>query len=956
MSSSGFYTNTSDPSFLSELKDCLKKCTYFDWTVSFIKKAGLVLVLDDIEKALARGARGRILTSTYQNFTDLGSLDIFLGLQEKYKDRFSCHLEYESFGEDGFHTKGYIFGFDDHEEILIGSSNITRFALLKNKEWDVSVSDNESDPFMMAVGMEFDYLWKCTNDKVLSQELRDKYAEQLKNAVFGWDMDYVSHNYEKAVTPNFMQQEALLELTKIRNMHIDRALIVAATGSGKTYLSAFDAKNFGAQKLLFIVHRDVILKDAMNTFKRIFGPTRSYGLYTGDQKDEGVDFLFASNQMLARSLDQFDPKQFDYIVVDEVHHAAASTYQKIINYFVPSFLLGMTATPDRMDEQDVYQIFGNHVPYDLRLRDAIQNDLVVPFHYYGIKDSLVDYKSEGNEKEVQNLVKQLVAPDHIDFIIENIERYRKSDMSGEHPRKGITGKLKCIGFCRTKEHARLMADEMTKRGYQATYLLGENDVHDRLQSFKRLQDDHDPLQFIFAVDILNEGVDIPSINMVLFLRPTDSSTILLQQLGRGLRKYENKEFLIVLDFIGNSYRRSVLIARALGTLTKVGVLSTKKEIYDLVRNPKEVLGLPNVEIYFDEESQDEILSYTDSLDTLAFKKADYEGYKKYLIDTEIIEKDSYPLPADFLNAETSIDLDRFRTAKSDCYYDFLLQIKEKNCPVFEESKANVLRSMFWFLPLVRREEFEILKALKENPLTYGELLSQLLKQGCKSKSVDHALKILQKYASFMSAPNYLRPLIKQNTSGAYELDFSIEDKTFEKWFDSILEYGLTKFEIDFYGDYDIYKEYQRYTISQVLLAKNTYSTSVSDKPNLNWQTGIYPSEIGLIVFVNMNKDKQKDEMKKYQDAFISKDIFRWESQGSTTMSNAKGHQLLETKRVYLFARKTKNDKFCYFGMGDMTNPQEVFHDKTTYLQFDIKLDNPVPKEYEYEFGIPKENN
>lgn len=266
-----FLTNYSNDTFLQRLKGCFNKCYSFSLTVSFIKEAGLRLIQKEIENALNRGIKGRIITSTYQNFTDIPSLRIFKKWMETYPN-FSCHLDFNSFEDNGFHTKGYIFQTKNGYEFLVGSSNITRFALLKNIEWNVSLTRNKEDKIINEALLEFDSLWNKTN--LLSEEIIKKYTTQIEYAIERWDMDY-GYNQIKVV-PNAMQKAALKEIRRYRDMGEKRALIIAATASGKTFLAAFDAYNFNAKRLLFIVHRDTILNDAKKTFEKIFGSTRTY--------------------------------------------------------------------------------------------------------------------------------------------------------------------------------------------------------------------------------------------------------------------------------------------------------------------------------------------------------------------------------------------------------------------------------------------------------------------------------------------------------------------------------------------------------------------------------------------------------------------------------------------------------------------------------------------------------
>ena len=497
-----FLTNYTQVSFLEKIRENLRRCSSFSFSVSFIKKAGLVLLFKDIEAAVERGCPGRIITSTYQNFTDIESLKSFYALMVRCPN-FQCHLDYECFHDSGYatlgyHSKGYLFTFPEHKEVIIGSSNITRYALLKNIEWDVGVQDEEVYRQAME---EFEDKWRATH--LLNQEILNLYASKLNFAIERWDMDYDLSAAN--VKPNFMQRRALKELNRYRAVGTSRALVVAAAGSGKTYLAAFDALNFNPKRLLYVVHEGSILKKSLETFQDVFGSSVSYGIYSGTSKESDADFVFATNITMCKTLELFSPEEFDYIIIDECHHATAETYKKIIGYFQPEFLLGLTATPERMDNQDVFQLFDKNVPYELRLRDAIVNDLVVPFKYYGIRDSLVDYGLTA--KEERRLIAQMADDSHCSFISAQIEAHRPQ------------GKLKALAFCRNVTHARMMCEALAER-YHTAYLTGRNDIGERIRAYNDLQSDSAPLEILFTVDILNEGVDIPGENMVLFLRPT----------------------------------------------------------------------------------------------------------------------------------------------------------------------------------------------------------------------------------------------------------------------------------------------------------------------------------------------------------------------------------------------------------------------------------------------------
>ncbi len=920
--SNQFLTNYTEVTFLDKLKDNLRHCNSFDFSVSFIKRAGLVLLYKDIEAAIERGCKGRILTSTYQNFTDIESLNSFYALMKKYSN-FQCHLDYESFHDNGYvtlgyHSKGYLFEFADHRELIVGSSNITRYALLKNIEWDVAVSDCYESGIYDEAKREFEEKWKAT--EVLDKELINKYAQKLNYAIERWDMDY-DLSVSK-IKPNYMQKKALKELNRYRAIGVSRALTIASAGSGKTYLAAFDALNFNPNRLLYIVHEGSILKKSLETFQEVFGNKVTYGIYSGTSKQSNAQFVFATNITMCNTLALFQKDEFDYIVIDECHHATAQTYKKIIQYFQPEFLLGLTATPERLDNQDVFELFDHNVPYELRLRDAIANDLVVPFQYYGIRDQLVDYGLSDNEE--RRMIAQLAKEEHCDFLSEQIEKHRP------------TGKLKALAFCRNVTHARMMCEALGER-YKTAYLIGRNDIGERIRAYNDLQDDAKELEILFTVDILNEGVDIPGVNMVLFLRPTESTTIFIQQLGRGLRKYPNKEFVTVLDFIGNSYKRSVQIAFALGSLSENFVME-KRLMASLVKDDFTALGLTNygVEIHIDDLSKEEILNYIDkeNFNAIKYLKQDYWNFKKY------INAEFYPKHMDYINNDCAPDLIRFMSVKTqsrkNCsYYNFLKGIGEENLPIFTERQVAFANYLSGLLPLVRVHEYQIVKYLLTGRKTYQELKMYLEEAVPEftQEQLDHALKYLQ-FTKYNEADNSIC------------LDVAFDDQ-FLEYIEDLIEYGLTRYVIDI-GNETGFKLWQTYRMDQVQLKLL--------KNPANNQVGTYYYDDYVVIFASLKKDLDEADKLNYKDKFLQPDLFQWETMTSLPQSHYE--RLIRSKFAYVFIRKVKSENglvlpFTYVGKGKFTNPRKTIGDNGTYL-FDIHMENTLPEYLQYDFGLTKE--
>jgi len=916
---SRFLTNYTETTFLATIQANLRTCKEFRFSVSFIKKAGLVLLQNDIQSALERGAKGKVITSTYQNFTDVESLRFFLKLSMAFEN-FECHLDDECFYDErnyttkGFHTKGYLFVFDNKNELIVGSSNITRYALMKNIEWDLVVDCQKQDETYQSACKEFDDLWSKTYE--LTQERIDLYAQKICFAIERWDMDY--DLAEQKIKPNYMQRKALKELNRNRALGEGRALIVSATGSGKTYLAAFDALNFDPKRLLYIVHEGSILHKSLETFQEVFGGLKTCGMYSGEAKELEADFIFSTNVSMCRSLELFGKKEFDYIIIDECHHAVADTYRQIINYFEPEFLLGLTATEKRMDDQDVVELFGNNIPYELRLRDAIINDLIVPFHYYGIRDKLVDYGLADSAE--RRLIAQISDEENCEFIYQQIEKHRPQGQ-----------KLKALAFCRNIQHARMMKENM-ENYYHTAYLSGKNKTGERIRAYNDLQNESQDLEILFAVDILNEGVDIPGVNMVLFLRPTESSTIFIQQLGRGLRKYQNKSYVTILDFIGNSYKRSVHIALALGSLSTGHVLE-KKLLKYMVRDDFRLLGLEDygVKICIDDLSKEEILHHieNENFNQIRYLKKDYQNFKNYL------KTPTYPKHMDYVNSDYAPNLLKFMKIKIDgtktnSYYGFLKGIRE-DVPLFTDEQIKTINNISKLLPLVRRHEFLVVKFLLEG-ITSENIIRQRISDeiaGYTDEQLDHALR-------FMEEDHVINW-----SDGEIRFCCTVEPE-FVDYVSDLLEYGLSQY-IAKYKDEDEFLIYQDYRKDQALL-------KILMNPKGD-QKGTYYKNGKIYIFAALKKDSSVQEHLNYKDKFLDSETFQWESVANIGADEERKQR--ESKQAFVFVRKVESENsitlpFTFVGTGQLRNPRK---DATTNgsILYDIHMDSPLPDDLMEDF-------
>lgn len=542
--------------FINRLSECFLKAKKIDIIVAFLRETGVKLLKNDLELAKNNGVKIRILTGNYLGITEPSALYL---MKDILKDK--CDMRFYADSKRSFHPKAYIFHYEDGGgEIFIGSSNISLSALTKGIEWNYRLKkeDNIEDFKYFCYAFEDLFL---NNSIVLNENELKNYSRQWKKPKV-YSVKEIEEEIEKEkviniFSPRGAQIEALSGLSKLRDEGMDKGIVVASTGIGKTYLAAFDSLKY--EKVLFVAHREEILNQAEISFKNVRENFKT-GFFRGNTRDLNVDGLFASVQTLGKKeyLNEkyFSRDYFDYIVIDEFHHAVNKNYINIINYFKPKFLLGITATPERMDNKDVFQICDYNIAYEIRLTEAINKGYLCPFRYYGIYDDSVNYdninlnRGRYNEKELE---KSLMIDKRANLILKHYKKYNSKQ---------------CIGFCSSKNHAEYMAKYFNENGVKACAVysgVGENSIN-RSEAIKKLVNGN--IQIIFSVDMFNEGVDIKTLDMVMFLRPTESSTIFLQQLGRGLRLDKNKKYVNVLDFIGN-YKKADMIPSLIGGRKKV---------------------------------------------------------------------------------------------------------------------------------------------------------------------------------------------------------------------------------------------------------------------------------------------------------------------------------------------------------------------------------------------------
>lgn len=906
-------TNQKSSTFYEELHDSLETCKSFYFSVAFINYSGLQLLLDLFTSLENRNINGKIITSTYLNFTDIKSLrrlTTYRNIETKI---------YIADNYKGFHTKGYIFEYDNYYKIIVGSSNITQSALKTNIEWNVRyITKNKTEGFALEIIEEFNKLWDLTND--INEDFLVQYESFLNEVNQFVRLEKQVFDNKIELKENSMQKKALVNLKQLRENKQNKALIIAATGTGKTYLSAFDVKQLNPKRVLFLIHREVILDEAMTSFKRVH-PERIISKFSGKHKDIEGEFVFAMVQTLY-SNDNYKtiPQDyFDYVIADEAHRSFSPSYKSLIEYFQPKFLLGMTATPERTDGGNIFELFNNNVALEMRLRDSLREDLVIPFHYFGISDVTSDLQNVDLSRD-DEVARKLSVKDRVDLIIEKMEYYGHSGL-----------KRKCLGFCVNNAHADYMANEFNAFGYPSMSLSSETSENDRKLAIKNLESQTEKLEFIFTVDIFNEGVDIPTVNLVLLLRPTQSPIIFTQQLGRGLRKHPEKEFLTVLDFIGN-HNRTFLIPIALSGSKYYDKDSLKVQ---LEKNFSDIPGCTNIAM--DTVAKEHILS---QLDLVNFNT------KRYLDEEYIAFKNSIgrsPTLLDYIAFESAPDPVKFiKYARS--YHEYAYSIEKKSIQL-DNNLLLIIRSIDKQLPIKRINEFVVIKDL----ITYGKLDITHAKQSIlkyvndiDDESLLHTFKYLSgAILGHREENNY--PYIMGNAKDKLELnDTKLLNNPIIL---ETLNYGILRYQEEFGKEkmpYPYLKKYTYYNMVDMGFLTNYEKSFASIRGSGVWKNGKH-----YYLFVDLHKGEDIQRSINYKDKLLSPSIMQWETQNKTTQESETGkdltHNISRGIHLHMFLRKAKqigNQKLDYIYIGEV-NPLKYEGNKPITILMEIV--DEIPK-------------
>ena len=932
---------------LSYLVNRIEDCDEFWFSAAFLTNSGVASLYNSLKTFSNKPKKiGKILVSDYLYFTQPEALERISKLN---------NIDTRLHLRGNFHGKGYLFKMGDRFDLLIGSSNLTATALSTNKELNLHISASDKGDLITNFRSFFEEAFndakQITEDELNSY--RENYAS-IPRQLNRENNQLKQGSGKRIFEPNLLQVEAIEKINKLRDDQEDRALVVSATGTGKTILSAFDVRNFGTKRMLFVVHRRNIAQQAMDSYKEIFGNEQTMGMYSGDRREIESDFIFSTIQTISKDqhLERFNRDHFDYIIIDETHRAGAETYQKIIDYFRPKFLLGMTATPERTDGYNIFEVFNHNIGCEIRLHRAMREDLLCQFHYFGITDITV------NGRQIDDLsdFALLVHDERIEKIINNIKEY---GCDNNEPRGLI--------FCSRVEEAKALSSEFNNRGFKTVSLSGGNTNEEREDAIRRLES-NDPdlkIDYVFTVDVFNEGIDIPKINQIIMLRPTQSAIIFVQQLGRGLRKEASKDYLTVIDFIGN-YTNNYMIPVALygdNTLSK-------DNLRKLVSSGSALIPGAST-INFDEITKEKIFESIDS--------ANLNRKKDLLNDYNLLKfrLGRIPMMIDFLDYQTR---DPYQYVKySGSLYSFISVVEEDfDLNHLSDEEKKLLGYLCKLInDGVRGIESLILLLLIED--------EEIDFQNLNSEHKSRFLNIEVDEKTIHAAINCLNLLFFIEKSGGKEVPIGlindyeiakannrtitlgstlkeyISNDIFKKHLLDSIEYSLRTFKSkiersDYVDGFVRYEKYERKDVFRIL--------NWDSNPNAQIVGGnkVSSDDKECAIFVKYEKAAETPETINYEDRFISQEIFTYKSKNRRTLKSREvvliSAQRENNIRLPLFVKKSDDEGISFYYMGELSVIEESIKQEymgqdndVPVVTFSFHLDKPVEENlYKYITG------
>ena len=964
--------------FFIYLKQELLNCKKFYFIVSFIRYSGIQLLISTLDELEKQGIQGEIITSVYLNITDSKALRKLLS----YKN---IKVKIYNNSSESFHTKAYLFEKEKYHSVVIGSSNISQSALYSAEEWNVKLTDSSFFNIYGKSLNQFEKLWHSNEAIELTQDFIDEYEKYKKSVNVQNTFDYrkTKIEQENEFVPNSMQKRVLQKLKETRINGNKKGLVISATGTGKTYLAAMDIKQFfeinsntenklfeinksktSNIKFLFIAHREELLENAINVFSKILKIDKNeFGRIYGGLKEIDKNIIFASIQSLRNCYNEFKPSFFDYVIVDEFHHSMSDSYLKTLSYFNSKFLLGLTATPKRMDGKDILSLCDYNVVDEIGIKEALEEDLIVPFHYFGVNDYTINYDNipyKNGKYNEKILLENLLLNTRTDYIVEKINKF------------GFDGdELSAVAFCQNIEHAFFMKEEFSKKGYKSAVITANTSSNERSEILEKFK--NKKIEILCVVDILNEGIDIPTINLLLFLRPTMSSTIFIQQIGRGLRKAKNKDFVTIIDFIGNHKKDYLLINYFSSEVDNKDTLFTKKEkIINEIKN--QFSNIPkSCYVELDRVCQNRIIEKIEKINFSSknILKDLYLDYKEEIgkSENEILKASDF---------DTNIELFQELSLKLGSFYNAQLQfenseIKQNKIFLLNSEKTEFLAYLEKKLTIVEPFTYLIVKYLINNDFINPEIIVDEYKNYFNIKDdfqkeyvinriftelvEDEILEKNSKNRLFKISKKYNK-IFENKKENNDEINLKLIDLdnsqntnyNFKNRLEDLLYLGLSEFKknnnLSIFNENILipYKKYKRIEL-QILLD--------SKVPKGSWRAGYANTDKDICLFATIDKTHILQENLKYDNSLFADDIIQWISQPKTAHTSSVGKMFINHKKlgynVHIFIRKfafmdgNKTNPFIYLGKADYYKSSG---DKPMRILW--KLEKKIPQELIYE--------